>query len=322
MISPLITKKVSKTNSKFGEDPENRTIQRLIDFGVVNVDKPEGPTSHQISDFVQKILDISKSGHGGSLDPGVTGVLPVALGKATRVVQTWLKAPKEYICVMHLHKEVEEDELREMLSSFVGVIKQIPPLKSSVKRVERERNIYYIKIMEIDKQDVLFLVGCEAGTYIRKLCHDIGKKLKIGAHMANLRRTRAGPFDESTLVTLHDLKDAYYYYKEKKNEKFLRACIQPVEHGVTHLPKIWVHDSTVDSLCHGAELSVPGISKLNQGIFKGDLIAVMTLKDELVCLSQARMNSEKIKKKAKGFAAKTQKVFMEPGMYPKYKKEA
>ena len=318
MQNAVILKKASETKAEFGEVPEKRSIQRLLDFGVVNIDKPEGPTSHQVSDFVQRILGIKKSGHGGSLDPKVTGVLPVALGKATRIVQTWLKAPKEYVCVMHLHKEVPEAELRKIMSFFVGTIDQVPPLKSSVKRVRRKRNVYYLTILEIDGKDVLFQVGCEAGTYIRKLCHDIGLKLG-GAHMANLRRTKAGPFDESTLVTLHDLSDAFYYYREKGGEKFLRHCIHPPEEGISHLQKIWVHDTTVDTLCHGADLSVPGISRLHDGIQKGSLVAVMTLKDELVCLAETKMDSEEIKKKEKGLAAKTAKVFMEPGLYPKYK---
>ena len=286
MQNAVILKKASETKAEFGEVPEKRSIQRLLDFGVVNIDKPEGPTSHQVSDFVQRILGIKKSGHGG--------------------------------CVMHLHKEVPEAELRKIMSFFVGTIDQVPPLKSSVKRVRRKRNVYYLTILEIDGKDVLFQVGCEAGTYIRKLCHDIGLKLG-GAHMANLRRTKAGPFDESTLVTLHDLSDAFYYYREKGGEKFLRHCIHPPEEGISHLQKIWVHDTTVDTLCHGADLSVPGISRLHDGIRKGSLVAVMTLKDELVCLAETKMDSEEIKKKEKGLAAKTAKVFMEPGLYPKYK---
>ena len=95
---------------------------------------------------------------------------------------------------------------------------------------------------------MLFRVGCQAGTYIRKLCSDIGKELETGAHMAELRRTRAGPFDEKGIVTLQDLSDAYYYYKEKNNDKELRKIIMPVERGAEHLAKVWVLDSTVDTL--------------------------------------------------------------------------
>jgi len=161
----------------------------------------------------------------------------------------------------------------------------------------------------------LFVVGCQAGTYIRKLIFDLGKKLKIGAHMLELRRTKAGPFNEDTLFTLQDLTDAFYYYKHEKNDKFLRKVIQPVENAITHLSKIWVLDTTVDTLCHGAALNVPGVSKLHNTIKINDTIAIMTLKDELVALGTAKMSSEDILQKEKGLAVKTEKVFMKPDVY-------
>lgn len=297
------------TESTRDTKPENRSIVEIIQYGIVNIDKPQGPTSHQVSDYVQKILGISKAGHSGTLDPNVTGVLPVALGRATRIVQTLLNAGKEYVALMHLHKEIEEIKIRNYMNSLVGKIKQLPPIKSSVKRVLRQREIYYIDILEIDGKDVLFRVGCEAGTYIRKLIHDMGVKLKTGAHMAELRRTKAGPFDESTLVTLHDLKDAYHFWKEEHDESHLRKIIQPVENAVRHLLKVWVFDSAVEPLCHGSDLKLPGISKFESGINKEDTVAVLTLKDELVCLGNALMASDELIAE-KGVAVKTNKVFM------------
>lgn len=312
----ILVKKEAKTDSKLGCKPEERTTGELINYGVVNVNKCQGPTSHQVSDYVQKILHINKSGHSGTLDPHVHGVLPVALGRSTRIVQGLLKSGKEYVGIMRLHKDVGETKLKETIkNNFTGKIKQIPPLKSAVKRVKREREIYYFDIIEKDGQDVLFIVGCEAGTYIRKLIHDLGQKLKVGAHMQELRRTKAGPFNEETLFTLQDLSDAYYYYKEENNDKFLRKAIQPVENAVKHLPKIWVFDTTVDTLCHGADLNIPGISKLNDQINQNDAVAVMTLKNELIALGIATLTSDEIIKQEKGLAVKTEKVFMEPGTY-------
>ena len=226
-----------------------------------------------------------------------------------------LKAGKEYVAIMHLHKNIEEEKLRQTIEKhFLGEIKQIPPLKSSVKRQLRTRTIYYVDILEIDDKDVLFKIGTEAGTYIRKYIHDLGKKLETGAHMAELRRTKAGPFDEFTLVTLHELTDAYYFWKEEDNDKFLRKIIQPIENGTNHLRKIWVYDTTVESLCHGVDLKVPGISKLSGNINKDETVAIMTLKDELVALGIAKMNSDEIMGE-KGVAVQTEKVFMEPGTY-------
>ena len=311
----ILIRKDADTNPDLGCSPEKRKTEEIINYGIVNIDKPKGPTSHQVSDFVQKILNINKSGHSGTLDPAVTGVLPVALGRATRIVQTLLTAGKEYVAIMHLHKEVEEEKLRSTIkNNFIGKIMQMPPIKSSVKRQLRTREIYYFEILEIDGKDVLFRVGTEAGTYIRKLIHDIGQKLKVGAHMAELRRTKAGPFDESTLFTLHELTDAHYFWKNENNDKFIRKVIQPVENGVRHLPKIWVFDTTVESLCHGIDLKVPGISKINDKINPEDTVAIITLKDELVALGTAKMTSEEMLAE-KGIAVQTEKVFMQPGVY-------
>jgi len=301
-----------ESEAQFGKNPGERTVNELMDYGVVNINKPKGPTTHQVSDFVKKILEIKKCGHSGSLDPGVTGVVIVGLGKSTKVVNYLLKAGKEYVCIMHIHRPVEEEKLRKAMESFVGKIKQLPPVKSAVKRRERTKSIYQIEILEIDRQDVLFRVGCEAGTYIRKLCHDIGEKLRVGAHMAELRRTKVGPFGEETSATLHDLKDAYVFWKEDGNEELLKKIIQPVENAVSHLPKIWVLDSTINSLCHGATLNVPGISKLDSGIQKGYITAIMTLKGELIATGISQMSSKAMMQSEKGIAVRLERVFMEP----------
>jgi len=318
----ILVKKEAKTSPELGCVPSERKTEEIISYGIVNINKPQGPTSHQVSDYVQKILNIKKSGHSGTLDPHVHGVLPVALGRATKVVQGLLKSGKEYVGIMHLHKDVGETKLSEAIKrNFTGKIKQIPPLKSSVKRQERTREIYYFDILEKNEKDALFIVGCQAGTYIRKLIHDLGQKLRIGAHMQELRRTKAGPFDESSLFTLQDLADAFYFYKKENNDKFLRKIIQPVENAVEHLPKIWVFDTTVDTLCHGAGLNIPGISKLDSGINENDTVAIMTLKDELIALGSAKLKSNDIMALERGLAVKTEKVFMEPGTYKTQQKQ-
>jgi len=317
----IIVKKSSETSDKYGCSPEKRPISEYINLGIINIDKPKGPTSHQVSAYVQKIMNVDKGGHSGTLDPKVTGVLPVAIGKATRIVQALLVAGKEYICLMHLHKEMSEEQIKKVMKDFTGKITQLPPLKSAVKRQWRERNVYYIDILEMAGQDVLFLIGCQAGTYIRKICHDIGIAMGCGAHMAELRRTKAGPFDESSIVTLQDLTDAYWYYKNEGNEKYLRHVVQPVENAVRHLHKVWILDTTVNTVCHGADLAVPGISKLNSGIEPEDIVAIMTLKDELVALGEARVTSKDIMQYDRGIAIKTRKVFLEPGTYPKVQRK-
>lgn len=317
----VVVRRYSETSPRWGKRPGERTTAELLDFGILAVDKPVGPSSHQVSAYVQQILHITKSGHAGTLDPKVTGVLPVAIGRGTRVVQSLLTAGKEYTTLMHLHKPVEEYQLRKLLADFTGKITQLPPVKSAVKRQYRERTIYYIELLDIQGQDILFRAGTQAGTYIRKLAHDMGMTLKqangsaVGAHMAELRRTKAGPFTEEDLVTLQDLADAFHYYQEGDDAR-LRRVLMPAERGVEHLKKVWVMDSTVESLCQGIQLKVPGICKLHDNIEKGDSVAVMTLKDEVVLVGTAMLSSQELLGE-KGLAVRTQQVFMRPGTYPR-----
>ena len=303
-----------ESTSEQGINPESRSVEELINYGIINLNKPRGPSSHQVSAYVQQILGIDKAGHSGTLDPHVTGVLPIALGKATRIVQTLLKAGKEYVGIMHLHTDIPDEEIKNVAEQFTGKIEQLPPIRSAVKRRLRTREIYYLEILEIKGRDVLFKVGSEAGFYVRKFCHDFGLKLKTNAHMLQLIRTKAGPFKEKDWHSLHDLKDAYTLWKEKEDEEEIRKVILPIERAVEHLPKIWVMDSAVNTLCHGADLNVPGICRYNE--FNEDqIVAIMTLKNELVCLADAVEHSSFIKNNDKGKIAKTKKVFMERNTY-------
>lgn len=313
----ILVKNDSKTDSKFGKKPEERTVEESISYGIVNIDKPEGPTSHQVSAYVKQILGLKKAGHSGTLDPKVTGCLPVALGNATRVNQALLTAGKEYVCLMRIHADLPEQSILKVMNKFIGNIRQLPPIKSAVKRQYRFRKIYYLDVLDVKGRNVLFVAGTQAGTYIRKLCHDIGQELGCGANMFELRRTKAGPFSESSLCSLQELTDALHFYKEKKDDSYLKKFIMPIEEAVEHMPKIWVHDSTVETLCHGATLKVPGIAKLHEGIEPDMKVAVMTLKGELVMSAIAKLNSQKILEDERGIAAKPDQVFMKPGVYPK-----
>ncbi len=306
------------TDGRFGKKPSERSIGEYIQKGVINLDKPAGPTSHEVTSYVKKILNLDKAGHSGTLDPNVTGLLPVMLGEAAKAVDALLTAGKEYVCLMKLHAVVPQMRIKNILTEFTGEIYQKPSIKSAVKRETRIRNIYYIELLEIEDSNVLFKVGCEAGTYIRKLCHDIGMALGTGAHMQELRRTKTGPFrEDETLVTLHDLQDAYIAWKENGNEEMLRKVIRPMEFGLSHLPKIVIRDNAVDSVCHGAPLAAPGVLTVESGIDKGDIVAVFTLKGEAVSFGKARMRSIEIQKAATGIVATTDRVLLEPGTYPK-----
>ena len=311
-----LIKVIAKTNSHYGKAPGERTVRELLKNGFINLDKPAGPTSHQIVAWVKEILEIEKAGHGGTLDPAVTGVLPVALGDAARALQVLLVAGKEYVALMKLHKHVEEKKIREVCKNFVGEISQMPPLRSAVKRVQRTREVYYLEVLEVHDTEVLFRVGCEAGTYIRTLCVDIGKKLGCGAQLADLRRIRVGTISEETAITLQDLKDAFIFWKEDGDETDLRKTILSMEQLLEVVPKIVVRDSTVDALCHGANLAVPGVVEIDDEIKKGKIAAVLSLKGEGIALVKMEIPSQEVIEKDTGICASLERVLMNKGTYP------
>ena len=225
---------------------------------------------------------------------------------------------KEYVAVMQLHGRVDEGKLIETIKLFEGRIYQKPPLRSSVKRALRIKRVYSIEVIEVSYPYVLLKIVCEHGTYVRKLIHDIGLLLGVGAHMRELRRTRTGPFKEDdTLVRMHDLSEAVYLWKELKDDTQLRKLILPAEYGISHLPKVIACDSAVGAITHGADLAVPGIAALHEGIRPGDRVAIMTLKGELVAVGVARMSTEQVIELRKGIAVKTKRVIMDKNTYPK-----
>ena len=234
-----------------------------------------------------------------------------------KVLNSLLTVGKEYTCIMHLHGAIPKEKSIPTIQEFIGPIYQRPPIRSSVKRKLRIRHIYYLNILDYMENDVLLQVGCEAGTYMRKLCFDIGEALGSGAHMRELRRTRVGPFSEDrTLTTLHDLLDAYVFWKEDQEERYLRKCIQPVEFAVSHFPKLVVRDSAIDALCHGASLTAPGVLKVSTSIQPNTDVAIHSLKGELIALGTAMLTTNQILEADHGVVAKVSSVFLKTGVYP------
>lgn len=306
------------TDPRYGEFPWNRPLEKHLRLGVIPLDKPPGPTSHEVVAWVKRMFGLSKAGHGGTLDPKVTGVLPVALEEATKVIGLVMHTGKEYVCVMQLHHPVAEEELRRVIGMFTGTIYQRPPLRSSVKRTLRVKKVYGIDLLEYNGRYAVLRVSSEAGTYMRKLCHDMGLVLGTGAHMRELRRIRSGPFaEEKGLVKLQELSEALYRWRIEKRDDLLRKYVLPVEYAVSHLPKIIIRDTAVDAIAHGADLAVPGIVRLHEGIRKGDTVAIVTLKGELVAIGRANMDSGEIVSAEKGIAVKVKRVVMKPGTYPR-----
>lgn len=260
---------------------------------------------------------MDKVGHGGTLDPYVSGVLPICTGKAVRLTDIVLSSDKEYICLMRLHADRSEKKIREVMDRFRGKIYQLPPVRSAVKRQLRIRTIKELEILDIRGRDVLFRISCDAGTYVRTLCIDIGEMLLCGASMTELRRSRSGKMAEKNAATLQDLTDAYIFWQQEGHGEWLRSLIRPMECLVDPLPKIIVKATAVDAVCHGADLSIKGIHMLDPDIRKNALAALMTARGELVAIGKMQMSSEKIMAADSGVAVKVTRVLMDPGHYPR-----
>jgi len=255
---------------------KEKPLKELLEFSIINLDKPSGPTSFQVAEMVGRIIGANKFSHFGTLDPKVTGVLPVAINRACRLSTWFMKKNKTYVGIMRLHQDTSEEKLEEEMKKFVGKIMQMPPVKSRVKREIREREVYKWDILEKDGKDVLFVTEVEAGTYIRKLCDDLGKVIG-GAHMAELRRTKAGIFSENdeNFVTLYEVEEAVEEWK-KGNEEKLRKMLIPGEVISEIMPVVQVKEKFLHKLWNGSPIFKEFLSeemKENQGniaVFSGE----------------------------------------------------
>ena len=305
------------SDPEHGHLPASRPVQSLLDYGLVPLDKPRGPTSHEVVAWTRKLLGVEKAGHSGTLDPPVSGLLPIGLGQSTRALSLLLLYPKEYRGVMRVHSSVPKKELERVKAEFTGEIFQRPPQRSSVSRQTRTRTVYEFKIEESAGNLHLFRVLCQSGTYIRKLIYDMGEVLGVGATMVELRRTKVGPLtEERGFVTLHQLNDAVFRLKAG-DEAPLRRLVLPVEESLGPIGRIVIRDSAVDAICHGARLGIPGVLSLSPGIKKDDPVAILSAKGELVAIGKALLSADELRPLKRGLAASTDRVVMRAGTYPR-----
>ena len=305
------------TNDAYGIPYDKRSIKDLLNYGLILLDKPPGPTSHETVAWAKRILKLPKIGHSGTLDPQVSGVLPLGLGEATKALGVLLMGPKEYYGLGRLHSLPTKEKLDSILKLFIGEIYQKPPQRSAVLRQTRTRTIYELEVIEQKERLLLLRVLCEAGTYIRKLYYDIGELLGPGATMVELRRSRVHQFYENQLVTLHEVADAFATWEEKNDDSKLKKIILPIEFALSEIKSVVIRDSAVDALCHGAQLAIPGILQLSHNIAKGDLVGIYTQKGEVVALAESLLTTEQIKDATKGYAFQTRRIIMAPNTYPK-----
>jgi predicted rRNA pseudouridine synthase len=295
-----------------GDADKDEPVHLWNHAGIIVIDKPRGPSSHQVAAWVGKMLGC-QVGHAGTLDPQVSGVLLVMLGNAVRLAPLLLQHDKEYICLMRLHGDIDKNRIEQIGAEFTGRLYQRPPRKSAVKRVLRIRTIRKLEILDSKGRLVLFRVLCDAGTYIRSLCHHMGLALGVGAHMVELRRTMSGAFSEAEMHTLHDLQDACSAAKEG-NSTMLSSMILSVDAAVPDLPKVLVRDTAVDAICHGAGLAGVGVTMCDE--FKKDqTVAVLSQKNEFIGLGKALVPSNSFKPGDTGLVIKPTTVFMLPGTY-------
>ena len=303
-----------------GHSPLKRPLKEYLKYGVINLDKPSNPSSHEIVSWVKRILQVEKTGHSGTLDPKVTGCLIICIERATRIGKSQQNAGKEYVAVLRLFQTVPQEKLQEAVKFLTGKLYQCPPAISAVKKQLRVRQIYSNDLIEYDPEQKLAVmrVACEAGTYIRTLCEHLGLYLGVGGEMAELRRTRSGYTLESCgLVTMHDVLDAKYLLDKNGDERYMRRVVRPLEWMLRNMKRIVVKDSAVDAVCHGAKILIPGVMRFDGGIETNDEVVIITTKGEAIALGIAAMTAQQMATTDHGIAAKIKRVIMDRGTYAK-----
>ena len=307
-----------------GSSPLKRDLKSYISSGVINLDKPSNPSSHEVVAWIKRILRCEKTGHSGTLDPKVTGCLIVCIDRATRLVKAQQGAGKEYVCIVRLHDAIAPDggesKLKHALENLTGALFQRPPLISAVKRQLRVRTIYDSKLIEFDDKRHLgvFWASCEAGTYMRTLCVHLGMILGVGGHMQELRRVRSGALSENdNMVTLHDVLDAQWVYDNMRDESYLRRIVQPLETLLVGYKRIVVKDSAVNAVCYGAKLMIPGLLRYEDGIELYDEVVLITTKGEAIAVAIAMMSTVDLATCDHGVVARVKRCIMERDLYPR-----
>jgi len=281
----------------------------LIEDGLIILDKPPGHTSHEISAFVKKITGAARAGHAGTLDPEVSGVLPVALGRSTKLLRYIAGKTKTYVGIIKFRKAQTPEQIEALFKKFTGELTQTPPKMSAVRKVPRKRVVYHLKLLEAGATNprlAVFEAKVGAGTYIRTLCEDIGK-LCGGARMEELRRIAVGDITEDRAVTMEDLTDAVWLLRDKGDDSALKKIIHRPEEFID-FPRVVIKDSAVDSVRSGAQIAVPAISRLDSKVISGEHVAIYSEDGRFVGVGVAGISSDELGRLRKGLAIKLERV--------------
>lgn len=302
------------------EKPRKLTPFTIEPCGVLNINKPAGITSHDVVDAVRRILKIKKVGHTGTLDPQATGVLPICVGRATKISQFLLAADKEYKIIMRLgvatdtqdasgkvikeapYEAVTRQNLLTALERFSGEIEQIPPMFSAKKQggvrlyqlarrgeeIEREARrvqIYALELLDFQPPLVNLRVHCSKGTYARALCHDLGQTLGCGAHLHQLCRLRTGNFALETALTLEELK-------AKVEAGYLEEVLVPIQEALYHMPEVVINPRAGRKVANGAAIPAGMVIAYPPGVAAETLVRVLGYKRKLISIAKTLQSSE------------------------------
>ena len=302
--------------SNHGIDPENLSIEQRLASGFILLDKPPGPTSHQIASWVRDLLGLERLGHGGTLDPFATGVLPLMAGKSMKLTKGILKTDKTYIAVLKFAQETKGEALNEVIDKLTGRIYNVPPEISAVKVQVRTRKIYSFELIESTSKQAIVKMACEAGTYIRTIARDMGLLLGYNVELKELRRENSGRFNLMDCVNLQEIADAVWLWKECDNSTALEKIIHPTEKLLLDKPYIIVKDSAASALCHGAPLLRPGLIEVSDKLSSGLEVAAFTSKNEVVGIVKMSKGFTEISNETSGEIGKPVMILMEQERYP------
>ena len=305
------------TDTAFGTAPDDRTLEQRLASGFILVDKPAGPTSHQLAAWARDLLGLERLGHGGTLDPFATGVLPLMTGRCMKITNKILKHQKTYIAVFRFRTMPELEELKATMATMTGRIYNVPPEVSAVKVQVRTRTIHAFELLDTDGQDAVVRITCEAGTYIRTMARDMGLLLNTPVSLKELRRETSGMFDLDHCITMDQLADAVWLWKECGETDALMAVIHPIEKLLVDVPRCTVKDSAVAALSYGAPLLRPGLVSIPAGLKKGTELLVTSLKEEAVGFVKLKTDSDDIPSMESGELARPSMVLMDTEVYPR-----
>ena len=313
----IILEKDAKTSPDHGTIPSERTIEQLLESCFILLDKSPGPSSHQVSAWARDMMGLEKLGHGGTLDPFASGLLPLLSGKAMRLTGKILTHHKSYLALFKFGKELERNEIEEKMAMLKGKVYNVPPEISAVRVQVRTRKISKFDILDFDGNSLLTHIECEAGTYVRTMARDLGLLLDTPVELKELRRPTSGEFSLSQSITMQQLADAYWLWQEKGEEDAMLRILHPIEDMLSDLPRVVVKDGAAAALSHGAPLLRPGVVSIDGDLNVGSEVLLVTMKGEAVAIAKMSQNSKVIPDMNQGEVAKPNCVLMKEDTYPR-----